>query len=98
MHPSPVPLSISLDRANPRKPRDCGNGQEEMYRVSNYEAMQRLAERYISDAAFRAEMTSDPEGTAKRYGVSLDSASRQTTRVRSRDNNEMDGFGAYDKK
>jgi hypothetical protein len=48
--------------------------------MSNFEAMQRLANRYISDASFRAEMTQDPEGTAKRYGVELDGATRQALR------------------
>ena len=48
--------------------------------MSNHEAIQRLADRYISDPEFRAEMTRDMEGTAKRYGVELDGATRQALR------------------
>ncbi len=46
--------------------------------MSNYEQIQRLADRYISDPEFRAQMSQDPEGTAKRFGVTLDDATRQT--------------------
>ena len=48
--------------------------------MSNFEAIQRLADRYISDPTFRAQMASDPEGTAKRHGVQLDDATLQTLR------------------
>ena len=46
--------------------------------MSNFEAMQRIADRYISDAEFRAQMASDLEGTAKRHGVQVDDARRRT--------------------
>ena len=48
--------------------------------MSNFEAIQRLADRYISDPGFRSEMASDPQETAKRFGVSLDAATLQTLR------------------
>ena len=48
--------------------------------MSNFEQIQRIADLYISDAGFRSQMASDPEGTAKRYGVSMDDATRQTLR------------------
>ncbi len=48
--------------------------------MNNFEQMQRLADRYISDPEFRAEMASDPEGTARRNGVQMDDATRQTLR------------------
>ncbi len=46
--------------------------------MSNYEQIQRLADRYISDPEFRVQMSQDPEGTAKSLGVELDDATRQT--------------------
>ena len=48
--------------------------------MSNHEAMQRLADRYVSDPEFRAEMSQDMEGAAKRHGVTLDGATRQAFR------------------
>lgn len=48
--------------------------------MSNFEQIQRLADRYISDPGFRAEMASDPEGTARRNGVKMDDATRQVLR------------------
>ncbi len=48
--------------------------------MSNFEQIQRLADRYISDAEFRVQMASDPEGTAKRHGVDLNEETRQTLR------------------
>ncbi len=48
--------------------------------MSNFEQIQRLADRYVSDPKFRAEMSQDPEGTAKRHGVNLDETTRQTLR------------------
>ncbi len=48
--------------------------------MSNFEQIQKLADRYISDPEFRAQMSSDPEGTAKRHGVNLDETTRQTLR------------------
>ena len=48
--------------------------------MSNFEQIQRIADRYISDPEFRAQMASDPEGTARSFGVTLDDATRQTLR------------------
>ena len=48
--------------------------------MSNFEQIQRLADRYISDPTFRSQMASDPEGTSKRHGVQLDDATLQTLR------------------
>ena len=48
--------------------------------MNNFEQIQRLADRYVSDPEFRSQMASDPEGTAKRNGVQLDEATRQTLR------------------
>ena len=48
---------------------------------SNHEAMQRIADRYVNDPEFRAEMSQDPEGTASRSGVRLDDATRQMLRT-----------------
>ena len=48
--------------------------------MSNFEQIQRLADRYISDPEFRSQMASDLEGTAKRFGVTLDDSTRQTLR------------------
>lgn len=46
--------------------------------MSNHEAMQRLADRYISDPEFRAQMGQDPKGTVRSHGLSLDDATWQT--------------------
>jgi hypothetical protein len=40
--------------------------------LSNQEAMQQLADRFMSDADFREQMRQDPEGTAERSGFALD--------------------------
>jgi hypothetical protein len=48
--------------------------------VNNFEQIQRLADRYVSDPEFRSQMASDPEGTAQRNGVRMDDATRQTLR------------------
>jgi hypothetical protein len=48
--------------------------------MSNFKQIQRLADRYISDPEFRAEMSQDPEGTARRNGAQMDEATRQTLR------------------
>ncbi len=71
-----------LQRTRESVPRsgEAGKDREEVYHVSNFEQIQRLADRYISDPAFRSEMASDPEGTAKRHGVNLDETTRQTLR------------------
>ncbi len=45
--------------------------------MSNHEAMQRMADRCVSDPGFRQAMARDPEGTAKSSGVMLDDATRQ---------------------
>ncbi len=45
--------------------------------MSNHEAMQRIADRYVNDPGFRAEMSRDPEGAASRSGVRVDDATRQ---------------------
>ena len=46
--------------------------------MSNFEAMQKIADRYISDPEFREQMASDPEGAAKSMGVTLDDTTWQT--------------------
>jgi Mrp family chromosome partitioning ATPase len=48
---------------------------------SNHEAMQRIADRYVNDPEFRAEMSQDPEGTASRSGVRMNDATRQMLRT-----------------
>ena len=48
--------------------------------MNNFEQIQRLADRYISDPEFRSQMASDPEGTARQHGVQMDEATRQTLR------------------
>lgn len=45
--------------------------------MSNHEAIQRLADRYVSDPEFRQVMARDPEGAAQSSGVTLDDATRQ---------------------
>ncbi len=49
--------------------------------MSNHEAMQRIADRYVNDPEFRAQMSQDPEGTVSRSGVRLDDATRQMLRT-----------------
>ena len=46
--------------------------------MSNQEAMQQLADRFMNDADFREEMRQDPEGAAERSGYRLDEEDRQT--------------------
>ena len=46
--------------------------------MSYFQQIQRLADRYTSDAAFRAEMARDPEGTTRRLVVERDGATRRT--------------------
>ena len=48
--------------------------------MSNQEAMQQLADRFMNDAGFREEMRQDPEGTAERSGFALDEEDRQALR------------------
>ncbi len=48
--------------------------------MSNQEAMQQLADRFMSDAGFREEMKRDPEGTAESSGYQLDEEDRQALR------------------
>jgi hypothetical protein len=45
--------------------------------MSNQEAMQQLADRFINDATFRDEMRQDPEGAAERSGLQLDEEDKQ---------------------
>ncbi len=45
--------------------------------MSNQEAMQQLADRFMNDAGFREEMKQDPEGAAQRSGFALDEEDRQ---------------------
>lgn len=45
--------------------------------MSNKEAMQQLADRFMNDADFREEMRKDPEGAAERSGYQLDDEDRQ---------------------
>ncbi len=45
--------------------------------MSNQEAMQQLAERFMNDADFREEMRQDPEGAAERSGLQLDEEDKQ---------------------
>ena len=48
--------------------------------MSNQEAMQQLADRFMNDADFREEMRQDPEGAAERSGYQLDEDDRQALR------------------
>jgi len=50
-------------------------------RMSNQEAMQQLADRFMNDANFREEMRQDPEGAAERSGYQLDEEDRQALRT-----------------
>lgn len=45
--------------------------------MSNQQAMQQLAERFMNDADFREEMKQDPEGAAERSGYQLDDEDKQ---------------------
>jgi hypothetical protein len=57
------------------------NEGEEVRRMSNQEAMQQLADRFMNDANFREEMRQDPEGAAERSGYQLDEEDRQALRT-----------------
>ncbi len=46
--------------------------------MSNQEAKQQLADRFMNDPEFREQMRQDPEGTAQRSGVELNEENRQT--------------------
>jgi len=48
--------------------------------MSNQEAMQQLADRFMNDAGFREEMRQDPEGAAETQGYQLDEEDRQALR------------------
>ena len=48
--------------------------------MSNQEAMQQLADRFMNDADFREQMRQDPEGTAEAQGFQLDEEDRQALR------------------
>jgi hypothetical protein len=48
--------------------------------MSNQEAMQQLADRFVNDAEFRERMRQDPEGTANGSGLELDEEDRQALR------------------
>ncbi len=45
--------------------------------MSNQEAMQQLADRFMNDEGFREEMKQDPEGAAERSGYHLDDEDKQ---------------------
>ncbi len=45
--------------------------------MSNQEAMQQLADRFMNDAEFREQMRQDPEGAAERSGLQLDEEDKQ---------------------
>ncbi len=48
--------------------------------MSNPEAMQQLADRFINDVQFRDEMRQDPEGAAESSGFQLDEEDKQALR------------------
>lgn len=48
--------------------------------MSNQEAMQQLADRFMNDADFREEMKQNPEGAAERSGLQLDEEDKQALR------------------
>ena len=48
--------------------------------MSNPEAMQQLADRFVNDAQFREQMRRDPEGAAERSGMRLDDEDREALR------------------
>jgi len=56
------------------------NEGEEVRRMSNQEAMQQLADRFMNDTGFREQMRQDPEGAAEREGYQLDEEDRQSLR------------------
>jgi len=58
------------------------NEGEEVRRMSNQEAMQQLADRFMNDTGFREQMRQDPEGAAEREGYQLDEEDRQSLRNR----------------
>jgi hypothetical protein len=45
--------------------------------MSNQEAMQQLADRFMNNADFRERMRQDPEGAAEHSGLQLDEEDRQ---------------------
>jgi hypothetical protein len=45
--------------------------------MSNQEAMQQLADKFMNDAEFREQMRQDPEGAAERSGLQLDEEDKQ---------------------
>jgi hypothetical protein len=45
--------------------------------MSNQEAMQQLADRFMNDADFREQMQQDPQGAAERSGLPLDEEDKQ---------------------
>ena len=45
--------------------------------MSNQEAMQQLADRFMNDTDFREQMKQDPEGAAERSGLQLDAEDKQ---------------------
>jgi hypothetical protein len=48
--------------------------------MSNQEAMQQVAERFMNDEQFREEMRQDPEGAAERSGYQVDDEDKQALR------------------
>jgi hypothetical protein len=48
--------------------------------LSNQEAMNQLADRFMNDADFREQMRQDPEGAAERSGYQLDDEDKQALR------------------
>ncbi len=48
--------------------------------MSNQEAMQQLADRFMNDPDFREQMRQDPEGAAEGAGLELDEEDRQALR------------------
>ena len=48
--------------------------------MSNQEAMQQIADRFMNDADFREQMKQDPEGAAEREGLALDEEDKQALR------------------
>jgi hypothetical protein len=58
----------------------CESRREVRVGMSNQEAMQQLADRFMNDADFRERMRQDPEGTAQSEGLQLDEEDRQALR------------------
>ena len=48
--------------------------------MSNTEAMQQLADKFMNDPEFREQMRQDPEGTAEAQGLQLDEEDKQDLR------------------